>query len=127
MKEISFNIGDRIVTVKNGELLKGVIKNIYPMVTPPIFAIKFEDGTVEKIPYNNVAPEPKTETAENEIEPEEDLEITITSSEFKNIACRVIAEETKDYPIIGYLIAEKVAKIHKALFSESREPENFVN
>ena len=110
----NINIGDKIVTIKNGEIRKGVVRNFYPL-NPPVFAIKFEDGTVEKVPYDNVAPEPKTETQE------EKSEITITPGEFKEITCRVIAEETKDYEVIGFAFAQLMSKIHKALFVESWE------
>lgn len=120
MKEISFNIGDKVVTIKNCEIRKGVVKNFYP-INPPVFAIEFEDGTVEKVPYNNVAPEPKTETPDEENEPVEKSEITITPGEFKEITCRVIAEETKDYEVIGLAFAQLMSKIHKALFVEPWE------
>ena len=119
MKKISFNIGDKVVTIENGELRKGVIRNIYPM-NPPICVIEFEDGTVKKELYSSVAPEPKAETQE-EIAPIEKAEITITPDKFKEIACRVIAEETKDRISLGLVIAGIVSKIHKALFVEPWE------
>ena len=120
MTKTSFSIGDKVVIIKNGELRKGVIKNFYP-VAPPIFAIEFEDGTVEKVPYTCVASEPTTETPEEETESVEKTEITITPDKFKEIACRVIAEETKDRISLGLVIAGIVSKIHKALFVEPWE------
>ena len=124
MQKVEF-IGDKVVTIKDGELRKGVVKNFFP-VNPPIFFIEFEDGTVEKVLYNNVAPEPKTETPE-ETEPVEKSEITITPGEFKEIACRVIAEETKDNKFLGLAFAGIMSKIHCALFVKSWENENFLN
>lgn len=122
MKKIEFNVGDKIVTIKNGELRKGVIKNFYP-VNPPVFAIEFEDGTVEKIPYNNVAPEPKTETPEEENAPVVKSEITITPDEFQKIAIDVIT----DYAIkqnditVGFVPTLILADIHKRLFITEAE------
>lgn len=127
MKSIEFNTGDKVVTIKDGELRKGVVKNFYPMVTPPIFAIEFEDGTVEKVPYNNVAPEPKTETPEEKNDPVEKSEITITPDEFREITCRVIAENTKEHKIVGLAFASIMGKIHRALFIEPWEEEKILN
>lgn len=119
MQKVEFSTGDKIVTIKDGELRKGVIKNFFP-VNPPVFVIEFEDGTVEKVLYNNVAPEPKTETPE-ENAPVEKSEITITPDEFREITCRVIAEETKDHKIVGLACASIMGKIHRALFVEPWE------
>ena len=119
MKKVEFSTGDKIVTIKDGELRKGVVKNFYP-VNPPVFLVEFEDGSVEKVLYSNVAPEPKTETPE-ETEPVEKSEITITPDKFKEITCRVIAEETMDRKFIGLMFAPIMAKIHSALFVEPWE------
>lgn len=122
MKRIEFSTGDEVVTIKDGELRKGVIKNFFP-VDPPIFVIKFEDGTVEKVRYDKVAPAPKTETQEPEEknEPVEKTEITITPDEFKEIACRVIAAETKSHKLLGLALVPIMGKIHRALFIEPWE------
>lgn len=122
MKRIDFSTGDEVVTIKDGELRKGVIKNFFP-VNPPVFVIEFEDGTVEKVPYTNVAPAPKTETQESEEknEPVEKTEITITPDEFREISCRVIAENTKENKIVGLAFASLMGKIHRALFIEPWE------
>lgn len=125
MKKVEFSTGDKVVTIKDGELRKGVIKNFYP-ITPPVFVIEFEDGSVEKVLYSNVAPEPKTETPE-ENAPVEKPEITITPSEFREITCRVIAEETKKHKIVGLAFASLMGKIHRALFIESWENEKNLN
>ena len=126
MKKVEFNTGDKIITIKDGELRKGVIKNFFP-INPPVFLIEFEDGTVEKVLYSNVAPEPKTETPEEKIEPVEKSEITITPDEFMSITTRVIAEETMDRIEVGLAFAPIMAKIHTALFVDEWENENFLN
>lgn len=116
MKQI--DIGDKIVTIRDGELRKGVVKNSYP-VNPPVLAIEFEDGTVEKVFSSDVAPEPKTETQKEKIEQIEKSEITITPDEFREIASNIIAEETKDNYLVGYAFASLIGKIYTALFIES--------
>ena len=120
MKEISFGIGDKIVSIKDGELRKGVIKNFYPMVTPPVFAVEFEDGSVEKVLYNNVAKEPETETQE-ENEPIQKSEITITPDEFQEIACRVIIETSRNDTRAASAFTRLIGRLHKALFVEPWE------
>ena len=126
MQKVEFSTGDKIVTIKDGELRKGVIKNFYP-VNPPVFLIEFEDGAVEKVLYSNVAPEPKTETPEEENKPVEKSEITITPREFMRITTRVIAENTKDRKLVGLAFASIMSKIHIALFVDDWENENFLN
>lgn len=116
MNNVKFEIGDKIVTIRDGELRKGVVKNSYP-VNPLVLAIEFEDGTVEKVFSSDVAPEPTTETPEQN-EPKEKEEITITPDEFREIASRVIAKETKDNYLVGYAFASLVGEIYKALFEE---------
>ena len=122
MKANDFNIGDKVVTIKDGELRKGVIKKGYP-VNPPVFLIEYEDGNLDKIPYGIIAPEPKTETPEDKNEPIEKTEITITPGEFKKISYNVsadIAKETNDYDLV--LTATSLwAKLYRALFIEPCE------
>ena len=117
MKEILFDIGDKVVKIQDGKLRKCTIKNVY-FTNPPIFAIEFEDGTVEKARRADIAPEPKVETPK-ETEPVIKSEITITPDEFKEITIRIIAEETKCCKALGVALASIMGKIHKALFVES--------
>lgn len=125
MKKVEFSTGDKVVTIKDGELRSGEIRNFFP-VNPPVFVVQYEDGTIAKVPYDNVAPAPKTETAA-ENAPVEKSEITITPDEFREIACRVIAENTKGRPLVGLAIVPLVGKIHKALFEEPAKNDNFFN
>lgn len=126
MKHIEFDIGNKVVTIKDGELRKGVVKYCYP-IYPPVFAVEFEDGTVEKVHYNNIAPEPKTETPEERIEPVEKSEITITPDEFSSIAARIIVEETGSDVLTGLRFASIIGKLREALFVDEWEHENFLN
>lgn len=120
MKRINFNMGDKVVTVKDGELRKGVIKNVYP-VNPPVVAVKFEDGTVEKVFQSDIALEPDIETPDETNEPAEKPEITITPDKFRDISCRVIAEEIKSNLLLAVAFSSIMSKIHNALFVEPWE------
>lgn len=120
MHEMKFNVGDRIVTVINGELRKGVIKELY-QVSPPVVVVRLEDGSLAKVLYNDIAPEPQAEDNQGENKPIEKPEITITPDEFKKIAARVIVEETEDHPIAGLAFAVMVRKIYNALFVDESE------
>lgn len=121
MNKLTCKIGDNVVVIEEGELRNGVVKNIYNEVNPPIYAVEFENG-IEKVPFNKVAPAPKTETPEEpKREPVEKQEITITPDEFREISCRVIAEETKGFHIVGLSCSMIIAKIHKALFLDESE------
>lgn len=112
-----FNIGDRIVSIKNGNLHSGVVKRVFDELVDPILAVEFDDGTVEKVLARDVATEPKTETPEKE--PVEKSEITITPDKFREIACRVVAEECIDHIMVGVAFTAILGKIHKALFIDS--------
>lgn len=118
--KIDFEIGDRVVTIRDGKLRRGVVKNAY-LINPPVLAIEFEDGNVEKVFCNDVVREPKAENPKEENEPIEKAEITITPDEFREIVCRVIAEETKGYKIVGLAFMSIAGKIHRALFIEPRD------
>ena len=114
MARINFETGDKVVTIKFGELREGVVKNVYKL-DPPIVVVEFEDGNVEKVLYSDVAPAPKNDTQENVSEPVANPEITITRGEFMEITCRVIAEEINSVSealTLSYIMA----KIDMALF-----------
>ena len=116
MNRIKFNVGDKIVTVINGELCNGVIKELYP-INPPVVVVRLEDGSLAKMSCNDIAPEPVTETQETD-EPIEKSEITITPEKFRDIVARVIAEETKEHPLVALAFASIMGNIHRALFMD---------
>lgn len=122
MKETSFNIGDKIVTIRDGELYRGTIKGIYPL-NPPICAIAFEDGSIRKIFLRDIAPDPKADPQYEKTELGEKSEITITPDEFKKITCDIIAKYTDDKPFAALEFGLMMSKIHRALFIDSRDGE----
>ena len=99
-----FNIGDRVITVVNGEILKGTIQSLYTDLFNPQAIVKFDDGTTGKCSLNTIALEPVTETQTeeqtekktkktSEVVPD-DKEITITYGEFKTKSTDTIIELT---------------------------------
>lgn len=120
MDNVKITIGDRVITIKNNQIRKGTVTKIYDL-DPIIYIVEFDDGNVEKVCHNEIALEPETETQEEDLEPVEKSEITITPDEFKKIACRVIVNETKDSRLMGLVFALLMDKIHKALFVEPWE------
>lgn len=126
MKTIEFCTGDRVVTIKDGELRRGTVKTFFDELDPSIAIIEFEDGSVEKVWGENVAKEAKAETmAENE--PVEKSEITITPDKFREIACRVVAEKTHKHILVGVAFAQILGDIHRALFVDPWEDEKILN
>ena len=129
-----FNVDDKIIVIENGKIRKGTIARIFDEVTPNMALVAFDDlGDFEKVSVERIALEPiasgseKDEYPEEENEPVEKSKITITPEEFEEIVCRVIAEETMDYKLVGLVFAGLMGKIHRALFIEDWENENFLN
>lgn len=119
MKE--FHVGDKVVTVKNGELLNGVVKNSFPL-DPPVIVIEYEDGTVEKILSKDIAPAPELPTTQNEerVNPE----ITITQEDFERISLKVLTDlviAKKIHAAVGISFTAILADITKALFIDEIE------
>lgn len=120
MHEMKFNVGDRIVTVIDGELRKGVIKELY-QVNHPVVIVRLEDGRLAKVRYNDIAPEPQAEDNQGENKHIEKPGITITPDEFTEIAARVIVEETEDHPMMALAFSILVSKLLTALFTDESE------
>ena len=124
--QVDFNIGDKIVAIKDSTLRKGIIKYVYA-VNPPVARIEFEDGEVEKVFLKGVAHEPKPETQDQKINPRIKSKITITPDEFRDIASRVIMDDPKTFWVDGLKFAVLMGKIYNVLFMESCENDNFLD
>lgn len=119
MERIKIAAEDRVITIKDGNIYRGTVKKIFEL-DPPVLMVEFDDGNIEKISLSDVALEPKPETPEKN-EPVEKSEITITPGKFREIVCRVIAEENinRYRPRLAYV--SLMGKIHKALFVDAWE------
>ena len=126
ISKVVMNVDDRVVTIKNGRLRKGTIRNIYSDSPTPILIVEFDDGEVEKVYPGDVALEPKAEAKEDqevkEDKPVEKSEITITPEEFKEIASNLVAEESlTGGPVLSVIGTILVSKLHIALFTDEVE------
>ena len=104
------------------EIKKGVIDKAYSEME--IAIVKFDDGNVEKVPYEHLHIEPENDVQET-TEPVEKSEITITPEEFRNISSHVIKEITDKLEdnrgVIGLTMIVFAADLHNALFRSEVE------
>lgn len=129
VEKVIMNIDDRVVTIKNGKLRKGIIRKIYADIPTPILIVEFDDGEIEKVYPGDVAIEPKTERQEDEPvkeetkekKPVEKSEITITPGEFENIAVDMVVEFAKDKFMLALALSAFCEELHKKLFSNEAE------
>lgn len=104
------------------EIKKGVIDKAY--FEMEIAIVKFDDGNVEKVPYEHLHIEPENDVQET-TEPVEKSEITITPEEFRNISSHVIEEITDKLEdksgVIGLTMIVFASELHNALFRSEVE------
>ena len=111
--------GVRVVMIDHdtNTLRKGVINQAYSEME--IAIVKFDDGEVEKVPYEHLGIEPENDVQET-TEPVEKSEITITPEEFRNISSHVIKEITdkleNNSGVIGLTMIVFASELHNALF-----------
>ena len=129
VEKVVINVDDRVVTIKNGKLRKGIIRKIYADIPTPILIVEFDDGEIEKVYPGDVAIEPKTERQEDEPvkeetkekKPIEKSEITITPEEFENIAVDMVVEFAKDKFMLALALSAFCEELHKKLFVNEGE------
>lgn len=111
--------GVRVVVIdrNTNEIKKGVIDKAY--FEMEIAIVKFDDGNVEKVPYEHLHIEPENDVQET-TEPVEKSEITITPEEFRNISSHVIEEITDKLEdksgVIGLTMIVFASELNNALF-----------
>lgn len=117
MEKVKFQVGDKVVTIEQSQLKRGVIKDIYHLGTP-ILIVQFENGDVEKCVLSDVAPAPvdcpKTESDEKN-------EVTISENEFRDIGLNLITDLTVDKTISvaeGTIVTIILKVIDKKLFCD---------
>lgn len=107
-----------VVIAENNEVRKGVICRLFESME--IAIVKFDDGNVEKVHFSYLGIEPETKVQEEKsTKPVEKSEITITPGEFKKIALKIIAEESRGSLLMGIVLGQVVANIHEALFVDA--------
>ena len=130
MIKITMKQGDTVAIIEHGEIKKGIIKDV-KVLDPPVAIVDF-DGEIRKVLVEDLAKvqeDTKDETKEiqEDKEPVEKSEITITSDEFKKIANDVADREVEKIGKGGgslYIIFTIfVIKLHRALFFDAVENE----
>lgn len=127
---MKINVNDKVLIATTDVLLNSyngkiaVVKRIFTEVIPPIAYVEIEEYprpdsiTGLKVPLAGLVVIPEKSENETPIRGDESEEITITPDEFKEVACRVIAEETKSCKFVALIFAALIEKIHIALFGE---------
>lgn len=119
MSELKEGVRVIVFDRDTNEIKKGVIDKAYSEME--IAIVKFDDGNIEKVPYEHLHIESENDVQET-TEPVEKSEITITPEEFQKIAVGVITEESlKGGPLLNAIGTILVSKLHKALFRSEVE------
>ena len=130
MIKITMKQGDTVAIIEHGEIKKGILKDV-KVLDPPVAIVDF-DGEIRKVLVEDLAKvqedtKDKTEEIQEDKEPVEKSEITITPDEFKKIATDVADREVKkigkgdgSFYIIFTIF---VLKLRRALFFDAVENE----
>lgn len=128
MVEIKFEIGDKVITVKEKEIIRGRIERLHVDLPRPVAIITLNDGSTLKAYVEDILPDlkPEKKKAEKVGEPKfaetvEKSEITITPGEFRDITTALIAKEANAGLIgsqLSFAFTLFVARLHEALFVE---------
>ena len=123
-----FKVGARVIVIgDNQEVRKGVIQSLFEEMRLSI--VKFDDGNVEKVRYENMYIDPETKAQDEKAqekkapEPIEKSEITITSEEFKDEVANFAADFTIEQSSIklGMMTTLVGAELAKRLFRKPVE------
>ena len=131
-----FNIGDRVIVIADNEVKRGSIERIYEEVHT--YIVRFDDGSLGKTSYKDIALEPKAETTaepeakeKREDAPRMKSEITITPDEFREVAISVLSEYLTDDDMsipkklaFGKKVTEILVFISMVLFSEDESKDS---
>lgn len=109
-----FKIGDRVVTIENGIVERGVINKIFSEFDTAV--VEMDDDTFKKCKLSSLGVERDPEEKKKTDKVVEKSEITITPDEFRNISARVIAELPSELGIAKLGFIAFTATLHKALF-----------
>lgn len=129
-KKITMKQGDTVAIIEHGEIKKGILKDVKALDRP--VAIVDFDGEIRKVLVEDLAKvqedtKDETEEIQEDKEPVEKSEITITSDEFKKIATDVADREVekieKGGGLLDIIFAIFVVKLRRALFFDAVENE----
>ena len=124
IKKITMKQGDTVAIIEHGEIKKGILKDVKALDRP--VAIVDFDGEIRKVLVDDLARvQEESEEIQEDNEPVEKSEITITPDQFRDITTSIIGEEcAKMGPaglMVGMAMGIIMAKIHTALFTDGAE------
>lgn len=126
IKKITMKQGDTVAIIEHGEIKKGILKDV-KVLDRPVAIVDF-DGEVRKVLVEDLAKvHEESEEIQEDKEPVEKSEITITPDEFKKIATDVADREVekigKGGGLLDIIFAIFVVELHRALFFDAWENE----
>ena len=119
IKKITMKQGDTVAIIEHGEIKKGILKDVKALDRP--VAIVDFDGEIRKVLVDDLARvQEESEEIQDDNEPVEKSEITITPDQFRDITISIIGEECAKMGSAGLMVGMAIdiimGKIHKELF-----------
>lgn len=126
IKKNTMKQGDTVAIIEHGEIKKGILKDVKALDRP--VAIVDFDGEIRKVLVDDLARvQEESEEIQEDNEPVEKSEITITPDQFRDITTSIISEECAKMGsaglMVGMVIGIIMDKIHTALFTDAVENE----
>lgn len=124
IKKITMKQGDTVAIIEHGEIKKGILKDVKDLDRP--VAIVDFDGEIRKVLVDDLARvQEESEEIQEDNEPVEKSEITITPDQFRDITTSIIGEECAKMGSVGLMIGMAIGiimgKIHNELFIDEVE------
>lgn len=124
IKKITMKQGDTVAIIEHGEIKKGILKDVKALDRP--VAIVDFDGEVRKVLVEDLAKvQEESEEIQEDNEPVEKSEITITPDQFHDITTSIIGEECAKMGSAGLMVGMAIGiimgKIHTELFADGVE------
>ena len=124
MIKITMKQGDTVAIIEHGEIKKGILKDI-KVLDRPVAIVDF-DGEFRKVLIDDLARvQEESEEIQEDNEPVEKSEITITPDQFRDITTSIIGKECAKMGSAGLMVGMAIGiimgKIHNELFIDGAE------
>ena len=124
IKKITMKQGDTVAIIEHGEIKKGILKD-EKVLDRPVAIVDF-DGEIRKVLVDDLARvQEESEEIQEDNEPVEKSEITITPDQFRDITTSIIGEECAKMGSAGLMVGMAIGiimgKIHNELFIDGAE------
>ena len=103
MIKITMKQGDTVAIIEHGEIKKGILKDV-KVLDRPVAIVDF-DGEVRKVLVEDLAKvQEESEEIQEDNEPVEKSEITITPDQFRDITTSIICKECAKIGSAGLML-----------------------